>query len=83
MTRTDGNDSEITGPELKELVGRPPLGAIAGETGIPSRSIGKIDIFDRHTFVDVSGRDLSHILKASDGKYKLRGKSVRLKLAAK
>ena len=58
------------------------VGAIAGETGIPSRSIGKIDIFDRHAFVDVSGNDLSHILKASDGKYKLRGKSVRLKLAS-
>jgi hypothetical protein len=32
--------------------------------------------------VDVSEHDISHILKASDGKYKLRGKSVRLKLAS-
>jgi ATP-dependent RNA helicase DeaD len=59
------------------------VGAIAGETGINSRSIGKIDIFDRHAFVDVSERDMRQILQASDGKYKLRGKSVRLKLAAK
>jgi hypothetical protein len=33
--------------------------------------------------VDVSERDFTHILQASDGKYKLRGKAVRLKLAAK
>ncbi len=59
------------------------VGAIAGETGIPSRSIGKIDIFDRHAFVDVSERDFTRILQASDGQYKLRGKAVRLKLAAK
>ena len=59
------------------------VGAIAGETGIPSRSIGKIDIFDRHAFVDVSEQHSSFILQASDGKYKLRGKAVRLKLATK
>ncbi len=58
------------------------VGAIAGETGINSRSIGKIDIFDRHAFVDVSEQDFTRILQASDGKYKLRGKAVRLKLAA-
>ena len=55
------------------------MGAIAGETGIPSRSISKIDIFDRHAFIDVSSQHSSLILQASDGKYKLRGKSVRLK----
>jgi hypothetical protein len=29
------------------------VGAIAGKTGIPSRSIGKIDIFDRHAFKEL------------------------------
>jgi len=57
-------------------------GALAGETVTPSRSIGKIDIFDRHAFVDVSEQHSTFILKASDGRYKLRGKAVRLKLAA-
>jgi hypothetical protein len=47
------------------------------------RSIGKIDIFDRHAFVDVSKQHSSFILKASNGKYKLRGKAVMLKLASK
>jgi ATP-dependent RNA helicase DeaD len=29
------------------------LGAIAGETGIPGKRIGKIDIYDKYTFVEV------------------------------
>ena len=77
MVRLQLNLGSIDGIHANDVVG-----AIAGETGINSRSIGKIDIFDRHAFVDVSERDFTHILQSSDGKYKLRGKAVRLKLAA-
>jgi len=57
------------------------VGAIAGETGIPSRAIGRIDIFDKYAFVDVAEQHSADVVKSSDGKYKLRGKPVRLKLA--
>lgn len=59
------------------------VGAIAGETGVNSREIGKIEILDRTAYVDVSSQHSATILKASDGNYKLRGKEVRLKLASK
>lgn len=57
------------------------VGAITGETGIPSRSIGRIDIFDKHAFVDVSEQHSHAVINGSGGKYKLRGKPVRLKIA--
>ena len=57
------------------------VGAIAGETGIPSRAIGRIDIFDRYAFVDVDEQHSRTVIQGSDGKYKLRGKAVRLEVA--
>ena len=57
------------------------VGAIAGETGIPSRAIGRIDIFDQYAFVDVAEQHSGQVVDASDGKYKLRGKPVRIKMA--
>lgn len=38
------------------------VGAIAGETGIPGKSIGAIDIFDSYTFVDVPKEHANNIL---------------------
>jgi len=78
MVRLQMNLGKADGIHANDVVG-----AIAGETGIPSRSIGKIDIFDKHAFVDVSEQHSLQILKASDGNYKLRGKAVRLKLTTK
>ena len=57
------------------------VGAIAGESGIPGRAIGEIDIRSDHTFVDVAEQHVKMVLKASEGKYRLRGKPVRLRLA--
>lgn len=39
------------------------VGAIAGETGVPGRSIGGIDIFDNFSFVDVPSKDAEHVIK--------------------
>jgi ATP-dependent RNA helicase DeaD len=39
------------------------VGAIAGETGVPGRSIGGIDIFDSFSFVDVPSKDAEHVIK--------------------
>lgn len=58
------------------------VGVIAGETGIPSRSIGRIDIFEQYAFVDVAEQHSHKVVRASDGAYELRGKAVRLKVAA-
>jgi ATP-dependent RNA helicase DeaD len=57
------------------------VGAIAGEVGIPGKSIGAIDIQNDCTFVDVSDQHVRQVLQKSGGKYTLRGKTVVLKLA--
>lgn len=57
------------------------VGAIASESGIPGRAIGEIDIRSDHTFVDVAEQHVKMVLKASEGKYRLRGKPVLLRLA--
>jgi ATP-dependent RNA helicase DeaD len=57
------------------------VGAIASESGIPGRAIGEIDIRSDHTFVDVMEQHVKLVLKASEGKYRLRGKPVMLRIA--
>lgn len=57
------------------------VGAIASESGIPGRAIGEIDIHSDHTFVDVMEQHVKLVLKASEGKYRLRGKPVMLRIA--
>ena len=57
------------------------VGAIAGESGIPGRAIGEIDIRNDHTFVDVMEQHVKVVLKATEGKYRLRGKPVILRIA--
>ncbi|MCX6055899.1 MAG: DEAD/DEAH box helicase [Chloroflexi bacterium] len=57
------------------------VGAIASESGIPGRAIGEIDIRSDHTFVDVMEQHVKIVLQASEGKYRLRGKPVMLRLA--
>ncbi|HMA37748.1 MAG TPA: DbpA RNA binding domain-containing protein, partial [Chloroflexia bacterium] len=40
------------------------VGAIANEAGIPGRSIGAIDIYDRATFVEVPAADRERVVRA-------------------
>ena len=40
------------------------LGAVAGESGIPGRMVGSIDMYDGYTFVDVPGCYADDVLKA-------------------
>jgi ATP-dependent RNA helicase DeaD len=54
------------------------VGAIASEVGIPGRAIGEINIQSDHTFIDVAEQHAANVLKASTGKYSLRGKPVML-----
>lgn len=56
------------------------LGAIAGETGMPGKLIGTIDMFDKYTFVEVPreyGREVIDAMKSA----KIKGKNVNIEPA--
>ncbi len=56
------------------------LGAIAGESGMPGRLVGAIDMFDKYTFVEVPreyGREVLDAMKSA----KIKGKSVSVEPA--
>ncbi len=57
------------------------VGAIATEVGIPGRAIGEIDIRSDYTLVDVAEQHAPRVLNESTGKYKMRGRLVRMRLA--
>lgn len=56
------------------------VGAIAGESGIPGSSIGSIDIFDKHTFVDVPNDVANRVVQAMDGN-NIKGRQVNVEIA--
>lgn len=58
------------------------VGAIAGECGIPGKSIGDIDIYDDYTFLDVPKKYVKDILKGMKGK-KIKKVSVKVERAKK
>ncbi len=58
------------------------VGAIAGETGMPGRLIGKIDIYDRFTFVEVPeeyGEDVLRIMMNNQ----IRGNRIHIEPATR
>ena len=58
------------------------LGAIAGESGIPGRMVGSIEMYDKYTFVDVPREQADIVLKAMKN-VKIKGKSVHMEKANK
>ena len=58
------------------------LGAVAGETGISGKLIGKIEVNDTFTFVDVPGEYVQDIQKALSD-VKIKGKRIRIEPAGK
>ncbi len=56
------------------------VGAIAGECGIPGKSIGDIDIYDDYTFLDVPKKYVKDILKGMKGK-RIKKSSVKVERA--
>ena len=56
------------------------VGAIAGEAGIPGSSIGHIDIFDKHTYVDVPDQDVNRVLDAMEGNT-IKGRRISVEVA--
>ncbi len=56
------------------------LGAVAGESGIPGRVVGSIDMYDGYTFVEVPRRYSDQVLQAMENA-KIKGKKVRVERA--
>ena len=56
------------------------VGAVAGESGIPGRTIGHIDIYDRYTFFEIPEGMVRKVLKGMKNS-KIKGKSVNVEIA--
>lgn len=57
------------------------LGAIAGESGIPGRLVGAIDMMDNYTFVDVPGEHAEEVLLAMNDNVQIKGRTVNVERA--
>lgn len=58
------------------------LGAIAGESGMPGKLVGSIDMYDKYTFVEVPREYASEVLKAMENS-KIKGKNINIEPANK
>lgn len=56
------------------------LGAIAGESGIPGKLVGTIDMYDKYTFVEVPQEHARDVLNAMK-KAKIKGKTISIEPA--
>lgn len=56
------------------------VGAIAGESGIPGRLIGSIDMYDRYTFVEVPQDQVNTVLRGMKN-CKIKGKPINVERA--
>ncbi len=56
------------------------LGAIAGESGMPGKLIGSIDMFDKYTFVEVPREHAKDVLNAMHN-VKIKGKPIAIEPA--
>ena len=56
------------------------LGAIAGETGMPGKLIGSIDMYDKYTFVEVPKEHASEVIQIMKSA-KIKGKSINIEPA--
>lgn len=58
------------------------LGAVAGETGMPGKLVGSIDMYDKYTFVEVPREYAKDVLKAMQD-VKIKGKNINIEPANK
>ena len=56
------------------------LGAIAGESGMPGKMVGSIDMYDKYTFVEVPRENADTVLKAMKD-VKIKGKNIHMEKA--
>jgi len=64
----------------KKVRAKDIVGAIAGEVGIPGKSLGQIDIYENFTFVDVPKKYVKDVLKGMKGK-KIKNNKVNIERA--
>ena len=57
------------------------LGAIAGESGMPGKLVGAIDMLDNYTFVEVPAKHAEKVLKAMDNA-KIKGRIISIEKAS-
>ena len=56
------------------------LGAIAGESGMPGKMVGSIDMYDKYTFVEVPRENADIVLQAMKD-VKIKGKNIHMEKA--
>ncbi|MBC7921729.1 MAG: DEAD/DEAH box helicase [Ferruginibacter sp.] len=56
------------------------VGAIAGETGMAGNDIGIIDIFDKHSFVEVPKENVNNVIEVMDNN-QIKGRRVNFEVA--
>ncbi|MEI7811545.1 MAG: DEAD/DEAH box helicase [Ignavibacteria bacterium] len=56
------------------------LGAIAGETGLPGKIIGEIDMYDKFTFVNIPEKYADEIIRVMQDN-QIRGKKISIEVA--
>jgi ATP-dependent RNA helicase DeaD len=56
------------------------VGAILGETGLPAKTVGVIDLRERHSFVDVASES-THVILARLNRAQIKGRKVKMKVA--
>lgn len=59
---------------------RDVLGAFAGETGLPGKMIGMIDIYDNFSFIEIPTEYVTHVIEVMN-QNTIKGKSVNLEIA--
>jgi ATP-dependent RNA helicase DeaD len=56
------------------------VGAFAGEAGVPAKSIGVIDIYDKFSFVDVQSKYANEVIDAMNNN-QIKGRTVTVNQA--
>ena len=56
------------------------VNSVAGETGLPGKVVGKVDVRERHAFVDVASEHANSII-AKLNRSEIKGQKVKIKLA--
>lgn len=56
------------------------VGTITGMTGLKGDAIGAIEIFDKHSFVDVADKHVDDVIAKIDG-IRIKGRRINVELA--
>ena len=56
------------------------VGAILGETGLPAKVVGTVDVRERHVFIDVASEHANSIISKLN-RAQIKGRKVKVKVA--